>query len=137
MGNRKLEIGKRVKKLRIASGLDWREFAKALRLSTQTLSHYESGQNFPATQSLLAISKFCGVSIDWILTGKEFEKSYKGVDILARSAALKNLDTIPIYFIRWFGWNIKDKTRRVSNRTLLKMERHFTSALKLLRKEGS
>lgn len=130
------DTGKRIKALRVNSGLTWREFAKSVKLSTQTLHHYESGQNYPATASLLSISKFCNVSIDWILTGREFVCRLRtGNKRLARSAALKNLDEIPLYFIRWFGWSIEKTTKKVTTPTLLKMEYHFKGALTLLRKE--
>lgn len=129
------DIGKRIRQLRINAELGPSEFAKGVGLTIQTLHHYENGQNYPATPSLISISKFCGVSIHWIISGTEFEPPFDDNKTLARSGALHSLDRIPVYFVRWVGWDIEKTTKKVSTPTLLKMERHFKSALKLLREE--
>jgi len=131
----KTEIGERIKILWKASELTWSDFAKKVKIPLQTLRHYQTGQNYPSPKNLLSISKFCRVSIDWILTGEEFSPALNGRQTLARSAALNSLDRIPIYFIRWVGWDIEKTAKKVSTKTLVQMEHHLMVALKLLRIE--
>ncbi len=44
-----------------------------LNISREALSHYENGKRSPDIQMLKALSKYFGVSIDFLINGKEFE----------------------------------------------------------------
>lgn len=44
------------------------------KLSFNNLSRYETNERKPSIDVLIALSGFFNVSIDWILTGKEFTK---------------------------------------------------------------
>jgi len=48
-----------------------REFAKRIGVSQSYLSAIEHGRNEAGAEVLLAISRECGKSIEWLLTGKD------------------------------------------------------------------
>ncbi len=48
--------------------------AMDLNMSRETLSHYETGKRNPDVQTLLLLSRYFHVSIDYLITGKEFEQ---------------------------------------------------------------
>ena len=45
-----------------------------LNISREALSHYENGKRSPDIQMLRKMSKYFGVSIDYLVNGKEFER---------------------------------------------------------------
>ena len=66
-------IADRIKYLRNKMNMSMRQLSKELNLSTpQAIHKYESGAANPPYDKLITIAKLANVSIDWILTGKEF-----------------------------------------------------------------
>jgi transcriptional regulator with XRE-family HTH domain len=63
-------VGRRLKGLR---GVDatQAEFAQRIGVSQGYLSHTERGEKEIGPEILLRISRECGKSVDWLLTGKE------------------------------------------------------------------
>lgn len=49
--------------------------AMDLNISREALSHYENGKRSPDIQMLRNLSEYFNVSIDFLINGKEFEKS--------------------------------------------------------------
>ena len=47
--------------------------AMELNISREALSYYENGKRSPDIQTLRSLSKYFGVSIDFLVNGKEFE----------------------------------------------------------------
>ena len=47
--------------------------AMDLNISREALSHYENGKRSPDIQTLRILSAYFGVSIDFLVNGKEFE----------------------------------------------------------------
>ena len=45
-----------------------------LNISREALSHYENGKRSPDVQMLRKMSQYFGVSIDFIVNGKEFDE---------------------------------------------------------------
>jgi len=45
-----------------------------LSISREALSYYENGKRSPDIEMLVALSKYFNVSIDYLITGKEFQK---------------------------------------------------------------
>lgn len=45
-----------------------------LSISREALSLYENGKRNPSLDMLVALSKYFNVSIDYLITGSEFEK---------------------------------------------------------------
>ena len=48
--------------------------AMDLSISREALSHYENGKRSPDISMLIAFSHYFNVSIDYLITGKEFVK---------------------------------------------------------------
>ena len=49
--------------------------AMDLSISREALSYYENGKRSPDISMLVAFSKYFNVSIDYLITGKEFTKN--------------------------------------------------------------
>ncbi|MBQ3220356.1 MAG: helix-turn-helix transcriptional regulator [Clostridia bacterium] len=48
--------------------------AMDLCISREALSHYENGKRSPDISMLVLLSQYFNVSIDFLITGKEFQK---------------------------------------------------------------
>ena len=48
--------------------------AMDLSISREALSYYENGKRSPDIEMLVIFSKYFNVSIDYLITGKEFEE---------------------------------------------------------------
>lgn len=59
-----LEIGAKIKQLRLARGMTQEQLGKPLRLSAQAVSKWESGATMPDIQLLPELSVQLGVTID-------------------------------------------------------------------------
>lgn len=57
----------KIRELRINKNISQLELAKLLNTSQQTISYYEQGKRDPDTNTLLFLSEYFGVSIDYIL----------------------------------------------------------------------
>jgi len=120
------EIGVRIKNLRKQFKLSQSKFVEKYNLKHQSnLSRYENGLAEPPIAFLLQLSRDAGVSVDWILTGEEPEKSdeaseSKRVIIPEKQIPAKKKDVDAL---------IKDITRTVE--TIKKIEPHLDSLSKL------
>ena len=62
------------RKIRKQKKLNQQELAFIFGISREALSHYENGRREPSLQLLLDMSKYFNVSINYLITGEEFEK---------------------------------------------------------------
>ena len=60
-------LGQRINEIRQASGLNQVELAKRLNISKQTVSNWENDNIQPSIEMLIRISKFFGVTTDYLL----------------------------------------------------------------------
>lgn len=67
------EINERVKQLRLQHELSTTKFAKIIGVSQGSVSDWESDKkkSTPTAKALISISEKFGVSLDWLMTGKE------------------------------------------------------------------
>lgn len=63
-------LGARIAVLRKRAGMSQAELAKRLKISASAVGMYEQGRREPAADTLVALSKELGVSVDYLLTGK-------------------------------------------------------------------
>jgi len=63
-----------LKNIRKIRNLNQQKVALDLNLSREALSHYENGKREPSLNTLVLMSKYFNVSINYLITGKEFEK---------------------------------------------------------------
>ena len=63
-----------LKTMREKRNLNQQKVAMDLNISRESLSYYENGKREPSLQLLLEMSKYFNVSINYLITGEEFEK---------------------------------------------------------------
>ena len=61
-----------LKEIRKKKNLNQLKVAYDLSISREALSYYENGKRNPDLEMLVALSKYFNVSIDYLITGKEF-----------------------------------------------------------------
>lgn len=66
-------VGNRIYQLRTARGMSQRDLALALgnKSSNELVSRWERGSASPSAETLVKLSEFFDVSVDWILKGEE------------------------------------------------------------------
>lgn len=64
-----------LKEIRKKKNLNQLKVAMDLSISREALSLYENGKRNPSLDMLVALSKYFNVSIDYLITGSEFEKN--------------------------------------------------------------
>ena len=60
--------------IRKKKGYSQQKVAMDLNISREALSYYETGKRNPDINMLLAMSRYFKVSIDYLITGKEFNE---------------------------------------------------------------
>ena len=63
-----------LKNIRKQRNLNQQKVAMDLNISREALSYYENGKREPSLSLLVDMSKYFNVSINYLITGKEFEK---------------------------------------------------------------
>lgn len=63
---------KGLREIRRKKGYSQLKVAMDLNISRETLSYYENGKRSPDIKMLIRLSEYFGVSIDYLITGKEF-----------------------------------------------------------------
>lgn len=66
-----MSIGQRIKELRVSKKLSQKELAEKLGVSRGNVGDWESEKSKPGADALLALSRFFGVTADWLLSGEE------------------------------------------------------------------
>ncbi len=61
-----------LKKIRKEKGFSQLKVALDLNISREALSYYENGKRNPDIEMLRKMSEYYGVSIDYLINGKEF-----------------------------------------------------------------
>lgn len=69
-----------LKEIRRRRNLNQQKVAMDLNISRESLSYYENGKREPSLKLLLDMSNYFNVSINYLITGKEFEKSNRVKD---------------------------------------------------------
>jgi transcriptional regulator with XRE-family HTH domain len=63
-----------LKNIRKQRNLNQQKVAMDLNISREALSYYENGKREPSLTLLVAMSKYYNVSINYLITGEEFQK---------------------------------------------------------------
>lgn len=63
-----------LKNIRKQRKLNQQKVAMDLNISREALSYYENGKREPSLSLLLAMSRYFNVSINYLITGEEFQK---------------------------------------------------------------
>lgn len=87
-----MEFNEKLQQLRKSKGLTQEELADVLYVSRTAISKWEQGRGYPNIDSLKAIAKFFGVTIDSLLSGDEL------LNIAERDTEQKQLHTRDLVF---------------------------------------
>ena len=63
-------LGARIASLRQGRGLSQAELAQRLNISTSAVGMYEQGRREPSVDTLIALAREFGVSLDYLLSGR-------------------------------------------------------------------
>ena len=63
-----------LKAIRKAKHLNQQKVAVDLNISREALSYYENGKREPSLELLVKMSDYFNVSIDYLITGEDFQK---------------------------------------------------------------
>ena len=62
--------------IRRKKGYSQLKVAMDLNMSRESLSHYENGKRSPDIETLISLSEYFDISIDYLIRGKEFSPKY-------------------------------------------------------------
>ena len=65
-------LSKQITDLRKKQGISQSQLAKELNVSPSTIGMYEQGRRVPDLDTLIAMARLFNVSLDYLVTGKEF-----------------------------------------------------------------
>ncbi len=66
-----MDLNQKLQELRKQKGLTQEELAESLYVSRTAVSKWESGRGYPSIDSLKALAKFFGVTVDELISGNE------------------------------------------------------------------
>ena len=85
-------LGPRIAALRRAAGLSQGELAERLQVSTSAVGMYEQGRREPSVETLVALARTFGVTVDYLLTGQASLQEQQAV-ASAMELVLSDADT--------------------------------------------
>lgn len=71
-----IEVGNRIKSIRLDQGATMEEFGKAFNTSKGTVNNWEKGRNLPNKENLLKIAKLGNLSVEQLLYGSSARSRY-------------------------------------------------------------
>jgi len=133
-----MELCEKLQELRKRRSLTQEELAAALYVSRTAISKWESGRGYPNIDSLKAISRFFGVTIDDLLSGEELlslaEEAQQQQAANDRNLvfALLDISMALFLFLPVFGQNTDGAMHSVSLTALTGLSAYLTSAYWLI-----
>lgn len=115
-----MEFNEKLQELRKIKGLTQEELAEHLHVSRTAISKWESGRGYPNIDSLKAISKFYGVTLDELLSGDELltiaEEDTKRTENRYRDLVfgVLGIGVSMLLFLPFFGQNGNGAVQSVS-----------------------
>ena len=70
-------VAKQIASLRVRSGMTQQQLAKELHVGPSAIGMYEQGRRTPSVEILIQMATLFGVSLDYLITGKEFSAANK------------------------------------------------------------
>ena len=107
-----IDIGSKIKTLRLSKSMTQEQLAKALHVSAQAVSKWENGKSYPDIHSLLLLSSLFDVSLDQLIKGdlETMKQEVNAADVKAmnRDAIIYTIllaatIILPVPLIKWFG----------------------------------
>ncbi len=106
-----IDIGSKIKTLRLSKSMTQEQLAKALHVSAQAVSKWENGKSYPDIHSLLLLSALFDVSLDQLIKGdlETMKQEVNAADVKAMnrdaiiySVLLAATIILPVPLIKWF-----------------------------------
>ena len=119
-----MEFHEKLQKLRKQKGLTQEELAEVLYVSRAAISKWESGRGYPNIDSLKAMAKYFGITVDELLSGEQLlavaEEDHKKKQAHFRDLVFGLLDigTALLFFLPFFGQKSHGQVQAVSLLTL-------------------
>lgn len=129
-----MEFNKKLQELRKQKELTQEELAEVLFVSRTAVSKWESDRGYPNIDSLKAIAKFFGVTVDALLSGDELliiaEETAKQKEDHIRDLVFGLLDcsTATFFFLPFFGQKTGTAVQAVSLLTLTEISPYVRAA---------
>ena len=126
-----MDFNEKLQKLRKQKGLTQEELAEILFVSRTAVSKWESGRGYPSIESLKAISKFYGVTVDELLSGDELlsiaqkDSDEKQKNICDLVFGLLDLCIAMFFFLPFFGQKSGGVIEEVSLLSLCEVENYL------------
>jgi transcriptional regulator with XRE-family HTH domain len=115
-----MEFNEKIQELRKQKGLTQEELAEALFVSRTAVSKWESGRGYPNIDSLKALAKFFGVTVDELLSGDELlsiaEEDTRAKENHMRDLVFGLLDcsVAMLFVLPFFGQRVNGVIQEVS-----------------------
>ena len=106
-----IDIGSKIKTLRLSKSMTQEQLAKALHVSAQAVSKWENGKIYPDIHSLLLLSALFDVSLDQLIKGdletmkqevNAAEVKAMNRDAIIYTVLLAATIILPVPLIKWF-----------------------------------
>lgn len=129
-----MEFNEKLQELRKRKGITQEELAESLYVSRTAVSKWESGRGYPNIESLKAVAKFFGITIDELLSGDELltiaEQDTKDKEMHLRDIAFGMLDlsVVMFFFLPFFGEKANGEIHAVSLLAVDKIAAYLTAA---------
>jgi transcriptional regulator with XRE-family HTH domain len=104
-----MEFHEKLQELRKHKGLTQEELARALFISRTAVSKWESGRGYPNIDSLRAIAKFYGITLDELLSGDELlllaeeDGRQRGARFCDLTFGLLDISMLLLFFLPFFA----------------------------------
>lgn len=107
-----IDIGSKIKTLRLSKSMTQEQLAKALHVSAQAVSKWENGKSYPDIHSLLLLSALFDVSLDQLIKGDlgTMKQEVNAADVKATNrdaiiytVLLAATIILPVPLLKWFG----------------------------------
>lgn len=107
-----IDIGSKIKTLRLSKSMTQEQLAKALHVSAQAVSKWENGKSYPDIHSLLLLSALFDVSLDQLIKGdlETMKHEVNAADVRAMNRdgiiyaiLLAATIILPAPLLKWFG----------------------------------
>lgn len=107
-----IDIGSKIKTLRLSKSMTQEQLAKALHVSAQAVSKWENGKSYPDIHSLLLLSALFDVSLDQLIKGdlETMKQEVNAADVKAMNRdgiiyaiLLAATIILPAPLLKWFG----------------------------------
>lgn len=106
-----IDIGSKIKALRLSKSMTQEQLAKALHVSAQAVSKWENGKSYPDIHSLLLLSALFDVSLDQLIKGdlETMKQEVNAADVKAMNrdaiiytVLLAATIILPVPLLKWF-----------------------------------